>query len=216
MLLAFRWGDSTVSARVAASIFIDVNSQGFALFLTGPDAEVATARAAAAQVLATIEPAEFQPNGMWFQHIEPIPEPYSVARELTGETFFSRIFPQAHAEDWSMLLDGSSVLSETKFQVEFGIIDDREASGRVFRRAGQQIGPTPEGVSPAMYHRDDYPKCAFFADWRWMPETTFTGSNGGEHLFTLWDQMVEESEANTLAAIAAAGLTASPERKAQA
>lgn len=208
LVSAFRWSENVIGARLGRAELLEVSSQGALVVTMGPDARLETAQKALMLAIESVGPEHIWLNTVLFQYILPLDTSYDEARKMTGNRVVGNLMPQAVPLDWSLLVDGRSARSaKSLFQVEFGVIDEREAPDRLARRVGRVhsagLAPFPEDFFDYDY---DYPGSALFFDWRWTPRSRFDAADVKPGLFAQWAALAEESEAMCEAIQAGVGM----------
>jgi len=194
LVSAFRWSENVIGARLGRGEVLEVSSLGAMLITIGPDARPDKARDGLKLAIETVEPTDLRLTQALFQFMLPVDREYALARRQSARQLITPLLPQASPEDWSLLVDGRSRLSNAPFQVEFGVIDEREAPDRLSRRVGRmhahELAPFPEDF----FEDHEYPECALFFDWRWFPNRQFAPTAVDPDLFAFWDALAGESE----------------------
>ncbi len=195
LVSAFRWSENLIGARLGRGEVLEVSSLGAMLITIGPDARQDNARNALKLAIETLEPTNLVLAQALFQFMLPVDREYAAARRHSARRLVTPLLPHARPDDWSMLVDGRSRVSNAPFQVEFGVIDEREAPDRLSRRVGRmhahELAPFPEDF----FEDHEYPECALFFDWRWFPNRQFAPAAVDPDMFAFWDALAGESEA---------------------
>lgn len=194
LVSAFRWSENLIGVRLGRGEVLEVSSLGAMLITIGPEARQDKARDALRLAIETLEPTDLRLTLALFQFMLPVDREYAAARRQSARQLVTPLLPHASLVDWSLLVDGRSRLSNAPFQVEFGVIDEREAPDRLSRQVGRlhgrELAPFPEDF----FEDHEYSECALFFDWRWLPNRQFTPAAVDPDLFAFWDALAGESE----------------------
>ena len=96
------------------------------------------------------------------QHLAPLDWSYDQARLETGSRLLSFVDRSVRPVDWSFLVDGEAPDRSSRYQSEFGVVQEDEIIKRLSRAVGRTRSEGREAL--AVWNELDLPDVAFFAD----------------------------------------------------
>jgi hypothetical protein len=194
-LIAFRWGENFIGARIGQSQLIELTSYGAHLLVAGPDADASAAHRALKSALDLIKPTDIEVVGATLRFLLPLVENYDEARRRTADHVIKLVMPDEGITDWSVLLDGHCAELGAPFQIEFGVVENREALERIAGTVGRvHVGPSAD-VPVDFWRPEAFPAVAVFMAMSWLPWGGSLGTVGGyDDVASQWAALVAEGD----------------------
>jgi hypothetical protein len=191
-LAAFRWTENVIGARLGRSEVLEFWSGGATLFLANSPEGLAIGQQALTRIFETITPGVVGIREALFQFVLAIDENYDVLRRRTANAVLGGAMPGETITDWSAVADGVSEAANSRYNLEFGIINAEEALNRLSRRVGHIHHPTVAPIPDDVWTLDELPACALFVDSRWVPAGNMARAEGGQEVVDKWAALASE------------------------
>ncbi|MGC2192646.1 MAG: hypothetical protein WA751_09965 [Candidatus Dormiibacterota bacterium] len=188
LMTHFNWAVDFVIVRIGDHAAVRIAPNGATAWIASPKEGTDRVREVLRATFSALRPDHVALSPSRVRCLAPIALDAEAAQRQTALGVVGRIWPEAHATDWALLVDATSDRLQAKFQVEYGVVRPEEVRQR-YTGLGVRIGPLQMPVPPDL---SGLPASSVFLDWYW-PETVAVKGDSLEGVVARWDGLLAES-----------------------
>lgn len=184
----FHWDVDDVTVRIGEFGALTIGAKGAAAYVASPKAELERVREALVVALNNLHPRDVVFTQARFRQLVPLALNPIEAQHRSAAKLMGHTWSEAEPTDYALLVDGISQRVGGTFQVEFGVVQQKEVTFR-FQRPESRVGHLAVPIAPDL---KDIPESAMLLDWHWLNRVPMDLHNA-KSVVTRWDDLLDES-----------------------